>query len=302
MTLDPQAQFVIDMFAAVEMPPFSELSAEAMRASMSQPLPEELEPVAKVDNRRVPGPDSDIPVRIYWPSEAKGLPILMYYHGGGFVVGNLDSHDTICRAITNKADTIVISVDYRLAPEHKFPAAPEDCYAATVWAAENVSALGGDATRVSIGGDSAGGNLAAVVALMLKERNGPSIAHQILLYPVTDNNLETKSYLDNAEGYFLTRDMMEWFWGHYVEDDGSHPHASPLRADDLSGLPRALVITAQYDPLRDEGQAYAKRLVEAGVDVEQKEYPGMIHGFATMVGVLDQASESLAQIANRLKS
>lgn len=302
MTLDPQAQAILDIMATVETPPLSETSPEAMRKNMTAPPPEQVEQVAKVENRMISGADGDIPARIYWPSDAKDLPILVYYHGGGFVVCDLETHDGICRALTNKAETIVVSVDYRLAPEHKFPAGPEDCYAATKWVSENASSLGGDASRLSIGGDSAGGNFAAVVALMAKERGGPSIDHQILLYPVTDNNLNSQSYLDNAEGYFLTREMMGWFWGHYVEDDGLHPHASPLRADDLSGLPRALVITAQYDPLRDEGQAYAKRLVEAGVDVEEKEYAGMIHGFATMIGVLDQASDSLVQISNRLKS
>ncbi|MCZ7537548.1 MAG: alpha/beta hydrolase, partial [Acidimicrobiia bacterium] len=193
--------------------------------------------------------------------------------------------------------------DYRLAPESRFPAAPEDCFAATRWVSEHARELGGDPQRVAVAGDSAGGNLAAVVALMARERGGPALAHQLLVYPVTDHAFDTASYEANAEGYFLTRDMMRWFWGHYLGDseEGSHPHASPLRAMELSGLPSATVVTAEYDPLRDEGEAYAERLAKAGVPTELRRYDGMIHGFFGMTHAIDRAREAIDYAAGALR-
>ncbi|MYH68007.1 MAG: alpha/beta hydrolase, partial [Dehalococcoidia bacterium] len=246
----------------------------------------------------------DIPVRIYRPTEAGNHSLLVWYHGGGWVIGDLDGADVTCRELAAKSGSVVVSVDYRLAPEHRYPAAHEDCYAATVWAAENAAELGADASKLAVGGDSAGGNLAAVVSLRARDEDGPAIRFQLLVYPVTDHDYGTDSYRDNADGYLLTRDGMEWFWNHYLgpDGDGSHPHASPLRAEDLSGLPPAHVITAEYDPLRDEGEAYAKRLQEAGVDVTQTRYAGQIHAFYGMHGVLDDATNAADESAEKLKA
>jgi acetyl esterase len=227
----------------------------------------------------------------------------VFFHGGGFVVGDIDTHDATCRGLAKAAHCIVVSVDYRLAPEHPFPAAPEDCYAATVWVADNAASLGGDGARLAVGGDSAGGNLAAVVALMARDRGGPALAHQLLIYPVIDHNFDTASYVENGRGYLLSREMMMWFWGLYLEDasDGSNPYASPIRAEDLSGLAAATIISAEFDPLRDEGEAYARRLGDADVAVTARRYDGMVHGFFAMTAVLDRAREAVAFAAAELR-
>jgi acetyl esterase len=231
------------------------------------------------------------------------LPLLVFFHGGGFVIGDIDTHDATCRGLAKAAHCIVVSVDYRLAPEHPFPAAPEDCYAATVWVADNAASLGGDGARLAVGGDSAGGNLAAVVALMARDRGGPALTHQLLIYPVIDHNFDTASYVENGRGYLLSREMMMWFWGLYLEDagDGSKPYASPIRAEDLSGLAAATIISAEFDPLRDEGEAYARRLGDADVAVTARRYDGMVHGFFAMTAVLDRAREAVAFAAAELR-
>ncbi len=227
-------------------------------------------------------------MRIYTPREAPALPLLVYFHGGGFVLGDLDSHDSICRNLALAADAVVVAVDYRLAPEHPFPAAADDCLAATRWAAARAAALGADPARIAVAGDSAGGNLAAVVALRLRDEGGPALRGQLLIYPVTDNHVEpTASMIANGEGYFLTREAMLFFDKHYLADPDhlAHPHFAVLRAPDLSGLPPAYVLTAEYDPLLDEGEAYAARLSAAGVAVEQVRALGVIHGFFGMAGI-----------------
>jgi acetyl esterase len=244
--------------------------------------------VAKVEDREIPGPAGPIPVRIYWPLGATGtLPLITYFHGGGWVICDLDSHDGSCRALANETGSVVVSVDYRLAPEHRFPAPAEDSYAAMVWAAEHAAELGADASRHAVAGDSAGGNLAAVVALMARDRNGPALRFQLLVYPVTDvspGRDRHGSQTDNATGYFLTTSGMDWFRGQYLPEgeDGSHPYASPFMADDLSNLPPAFVVTAEFDPLRDEGEAYGAKLAAAGVPVEVLRADGMFHGFFGM--------------------
>ncbi|MFB6296440.1 MAG: alpha/beta hydrolase [Halobacteriales archaeon] len=222
---------------------------------------------------------------MYTPEGEGPFPVLTFYHGGGWVIGTLDTHEPICRALAGAADCVVVSVDYRLAPEHPFPAALEDCYAATRWVSDNAATLHADPDRVAVGGDSAGGNLAAAVAQACRDHGGPELVHQLLVYPVTDHAFDTDSYAENAEGYFLTRADMEWFWDHYLDSrfDGNNPYASPLRARDLGGLPPASVVTAGFDPLRDEGIAYAKRLDAAGVAVEHHHYDGAIHGFFGML-------------------
>jgi acetyl esterase len=303
MPLDPQARTLLDQFPP--MPDFDSLDLALLRAGFDQSTlaPGEPEPVAQVENRRIPGPAGEIPVRVYRPEARGALPALCYFHGGGFVLCNLETHDGVCRSLANAARCAVVSVDYRLAPEHPFPAAPEDCYAATRWVAEQGGEIGVDASRIAVGGDSAGGNLTAVVAQMARDRRGPRLAYQLLVYPVTDARFDTASYRDNAEGYFLTTAMMKWFWKKYLADaaDALHPYASPLRAKDLAGLPPGLCITAEYDPLRDEGEAYAARLREAGVPVATSRYDGMFHGFFGMGALLDQGRTAVAEAAEALR-
>jgi acetyl esterase len=240
-----------------------------------------------VSDRTIPGPAGDIRIRIYTPSEGEApWPCLVYLHGGGWVICTLDSHDTICRMVANRAACRVVSVDYRLSPEHKFPAPFDDCYAAVQWVHDNAAELGVDPDRLAVGGDSAGGNLSASVAIKARDEGGPPLRYQLLVYPVTDHNFDTASYSENGDGYLLTADMMRWFWDHYLAspDHGANPIASPLRADNLAGLPPAMVITAEFDPLRDEGEAYAARLEEAGVPVDHTRYDGQIHAFWQMPG------------------
>ena len=306
MPVEPQTKALLDQLTAMGGPPLHTLEVAQARELMNALRafnaagPE----VAKVEDRKIPVPTGDIPVRIYTPAGKAPLPVLCWFHGGGWVLGDLDGADATCRQIAKAAGCAVVSVDYRLAPESKFPTAAEDCYAATKWVAANAGALGVDAGRISIGGDSAGGNLTAVVALMARDRGGPALRLQLLVYPVTDATYETKSYRDNAEGYLLTRDSMVWFWNHYLRNDAdkANPYASPLRAANLAGLPPALVITAEFDPLRDEGEAYAKRLEAAGVKTKLSRYDGTIHGFFAMTGFIDLGKKAVAEAAEALKA
>ncbi len=237
------------------------------------------DPVARVEDVAIPGAEGEIPARVYTPEGEGPFPLLVFFHGGGWVLGDLESADFDCRAIANAAGCVVVSVDYRLAPEHTFPAPAEDAYEATRWVAENAIHLGGRGEAVAVGGMSAGGNLAAAVALMARDRGGPALACQLLVVPATDCGCDTASYAENGDDYILTRGEMEWFWRHYLAtpEDRDHPYACPLRAPDLSGLPPARVHTAEFDPLRDEGRAYAERLEAAGVPVSYRCYEGMIH-------------------------
>jgi acetyl esterase len=260
--------------------------------------------VAEVQDVRAAGPGGDLPIRVYTPGERATAGGLVFFHGGGFVIGSIETHDAMCRSIANAAGVVVASVDYRLAPEHKYPAAAEDAYAATCWIAEHAERFGIDARRIAVGGDSAGGNLATVAALMARDRGGPPLAFQLLLYPVTDADLERPSHLEYAEGYLLTRAAMAWFWDHYLSDpsESEQAYAAPLRAADLSRLPPTLVITAECDPLCDEGEAYAQRLEQAGVPVTLTRYPGMIHGFVRRASLLAQGKQALLQIAEALRA
>jgi acetyl esterase len=292
LPVDSQAQAILDQSAG--QPPLETLTVAQGRERMAEIVkrmgPGEL--VASVEHRSILGSGTDIPVRVYTPKGDGRFPVLVFFHGGGWVLGNLDSSDVLCRALTNAAGCIVVSVNYRHAPEHRFPAAAEDAYDATFWVAEHAQTFRGDPSRVSVGGTSAGGNLAAVVALMARDRGKPRIIHQLLSVPITDYRFDTRSYLDNADGYGLTRNAMQWFWQHYLgpDGDGSHPYVSPLRADDLRGLPPALILTAEYDPLRDEGEAYAQRLAAAGVSVTCKRYDGMVHMFLGPDSLADMAA------------
>ena len=297
MPLDPQAQTVIDTVNSLGLPPVWEVTPEQARINAAaRPRPVGPE-VGAVQNMNIPGPDGDVPVRIYTPEGAGPFPILVWYHGGGWVIGDLDSADPTARHLCKGAECVVVSVDYRLAPETKFPGPAEDCYAATLWAANNASSIGGDASRLAVGGDSAGGNLAAGISLMAADRGGPDIVHQLLVYPVTERNYQTASYQDNAEGFLLARDAMRFYWDAYLANDAdaSNPYAAPIQAANLSGQPSALVITAEYDPLRDEGEAYGRRLQESGVDTTISRYDGMIHGFFGMVGIMDKSGQVMEE-------
>lgn len=309
MSLDPQAKALLDQMAAdpdaprlIDLPP--EGGREMYRA-MATMLDLQGVAIGKVEDRAIPGPAGDLPVRIYTPVAAGGTcPALVYFHGGGWVIGDLDTHDALCRTLANEAGCKVIAVDYRLAPEHPFPAAFDDAYAAVKWVEANSSEIGIDPNRIAVAGDSAGGNLAAAVCLKAKADKGLEIAFQLLIYPVTDVPGGTQSYKDFAEGYFLEAEGMGWFWNHYVLSGGGDPAdplAAPLRAPSLAGLPPAYVVTAGFDVLRDEGKAYAEALKKAGVEVEYVNYEGMIHGFFNLQGVLDVSRAAVKAAAKALK-
>lgn len=256
--------------------------------------------VQAIENRTIDGSKGqEVPIRIYTPAGEGPFPLFLFFHGGGFVVGDVESYDVLGRLLTIHTGAKIISVDYRLAPEHPFPAAPEDCYAAVKWAAEHASELNGNPNNIIVGGDSAGGALSAAVTLMARDLQGPKIAKQILMYPVIDfhpldGSSIYPSYSKNADGYGVTNTHMRLFWDLYLEkeEDRKHPYASPIKAEDLSGLPPALVLTAEYDVLRDEGEMFAKRLREAGVPVTAKRFEGMVHGFLQFFADQDVAVES----------
>jgi acetyl esterase len=306
--LHPTVRTLLEAIAAQGDPPLETLSptdARKLAAESIKPVGGTPEPVRSIENLTIPGPDGQIPIRVYTPDTPAPRPAMVYFHGGGWVVCDLDTHDVVCSAIARRSGAVVVSVDYRLAPEHKFPAAVVDCYAATVWVASNAERLGINSGRIAVGGDSAGGNLGAVVSLKSRDENGPAIALQAMVYPVTDlSSFDTPSYREFADGYSLTKSEMEWFRDHYLSsiDDARDPYASPLLAPDLRGLPPALIITAECDPLRDEGEAYAKRLEEAGVAVTCTRYSGMIHPFFSLSGAIPQAFDAIQQVADAVRS
>ena len=308
MPLDPKAAKLIRMLKDLGGPALNEMTpAEARIAARAfAGLDGNPEPVADLCDRTIPGPEGAIPLRIYTPvgGHDRALPCLVYYHGGGWVVGDLDGVDTACRALANRAECRVVSVDYRLAPEHKFPAPLDDCYAALEWVAANGPSIGIDPARLAVGGDSAGGNLGAAVCIKARDERGPTLQMQLLIYPVTNHDFNSASYRDNGEGYVLTLDKMRWFWEHYLNNvgDGRNPLASPLLAPDLSRLQRAFVLTAEFDPLRDEGEEFAVRLREAGVPVRMTRYDGQIHGFFLRSGLFPAAATAIDDAAFELKS
>ena len=303
MPLDPQTRALLDELASLDLPPTHTLTPQQARHYQQLRPPISGPTVSAVEDRAIAGPAGQIPVRIYRPAGTGLFPALVWFHGGGMVLGDLDRADSTARQLCIRAACVVVSVDYRLAPEHKFPAAPDDCYATTKWISENAAGMQVDSRRIAVGGDSAGGNLAAVVALMARDRDGPTLAHQLLVYPMADRNFDTESYEQNAEGYSLTRDSMRWFWNHYLQSDvdASNPYAAPLQANDLKGLPPALVITAEYDPLRDDGEAYAHRLQTAGVPTVYSRYEGVMHGFFGMPGVIDKGDQAIGEASESLK-
>jgi acetyl esterase len=306
MPLHPQAQAFLDLLATLPVPPRGEFTVEMAR----QGLPGVDKPpgpaVGAVRDFTIADADgAPMRMRAYTPADAAPgpLPVLLFIHGGGWVMGDLEMFDAVCRELSVGAGCGVVAVEYRRAPEAKFPAAPRDCYAALEWVAEHAGELGIDPARIAVGGDSAGGNLAAAVTLMARDRGGPAIVHQMLVYPVTHHAFDTASYRDLAEGHLLTLAGMRWNWNHYLPDAaaGRDPLASPLLAPSLAGLPPAFLITAEYDPLRDEGEAYAQRLAEAGVPVEFKRYDGMIHAFFTLGQLFDDGRTAVAHAAQALR-
>ncbi len=310
MPLDPAAAAIIEMleqvFPKVEQYASAD-DARAVLAANRTALP--VEDVARVEHHVAPGADgAGVVVRVYWPSDdGAHRPGIVFFHGGGWVIGDLDSHDGLCRRYCNGVDAVVVAVEYRRAPEHPFPAAAEDAYAALVWAAANASDLGIDETRIAVTGDSAGGNLAATTALIARDRGGPSLRYQALVYPVTDVTARRNDYPSKAEngtGYFLTTEAMEWYRDQYLtrDADGDDPYCSPVTATSLAGLPPAYVLTAEYDPLRDEGEHYGELLRAAGVPVTIQRALGMFHGFFNMDAVLDGAREAQAGVFAALRS
>ncbi|MFZ5737835.1 MAG: alpha/beta hydrolase [Pseudomonadota bacterium] len=309
--LDPDAAAVYRAFQDAGRPAYETLTADEARAYysaarlVSNPEAREL---ASVQELAIPGPAGDIPARVYTPKALRqdnGLaPALVFFHGGGWVIGDLDTHDVVCRAIADDGQLVVISIDYRLAPEHKFPAAVDDAIAATGWIASHAKKLGIDPERLCVGGDSAGGNISAVVALHARDHGGPLLAGQVLIYPATDFSMRHASHSEPETSVLLTHSVIRWFRDHYLSgaQDADDWRASPARAETLAGLPPAFVVTAGADPLRDEGDEYARRLADAGVPVVHRTYPGQFHGFFTMGKLLPQADVVVRQIADWLKA
>jgi acetyl esterase len=302
--LDPALDLVVTQLNSAGGPKLHDLTATQARALYeAAKFPGVEVEIPHVEDRVVPGAGGGIPVRIYRPEGSAPQPALVYFHGGGWVIGSIETHDGSCRELAKGSGCTVVSVDYRLAPEHRYPAAADDCYAALSWVAENAGDLKIDPERIAVGGDSAGGNLATVVSMMARDRNGPLPRFQLLVYPITDADFESASYRENAEGYLLERATMQWFWDHYIpgKEKRSDAYAAPLRAPSLEGLPPALVITAEFDPLRDEGEAYAGRLKRAGVPTTLSRYDGMIHGFIAMSALVGGARDAVGEAVAALR-
>ncbi|MFJ9695988.1 alpha/beta hydrolase [Kitasatospora sp. NPDC101183] len=315
MPLHPQAEALRARYAAAGAPPLYTLSLEQARAADLAEIQASAgtpEPVAAVEEHRFPGPGGELALRLYRPEtrpepqaepQARELPALLYLFGGGWTLGSLDTSDAICRRLTNAVGCVTASVGYRLAPEHPFPAALHDCRAALHHLVDEAAAYGIDPQRLAVAGDSAGGNLAAALTLLLRAEGGPALRHQLLVYPNTDHGADTPSLREHDDPLWFNRRSVAWYWSHYLADwtDGASPYVSPLRAASLAGLPPATVLTAEYDPLRDEGERYAHALRAAGVPVDLRRYEGVPHGFFAMTGTLDAAAEAHAHAAGRLR-
>jgi acetyl esterase len=305
MPLSPEYQAMFEQLAAADpAPPLWEMTPEQGREMyhLARPVINEL-PVGDIINQNIPGPKGDIPVRIYFPKEAGTFGTLLYFHGGGWVIGGLDTCDAVCREISLLSNVTVVSVDYRMAPEAKYPAAVDDCYAALEWAGENGELLKANG-KLGVAGESAGGNLSAAITLKSKDLKGPKIDFQCLLYPVTDCDLTRQSYKDNGQGFLLETQSMLWFWDIYCPDKEKREeaYASPLRSEDLSDLPKALVVTAEFDPLRDEGEAYAEALIKAGSRATYKCYEGMVHDFFSTATAFESSRVGLLETIETIKA
>ena len=302
MPLHPQAKSFLDLVAKKNAPPWEELAPSVSRTMFNglTAFFGERPDLHDVRDQTIAG---HIPVRCYHPSSGSALPVIMYFHGGGWVLGNIETHDTLCRQLALASGCAVISVDYRLAPEHPFPAAFDDCYEATQYVSKHAGELGLDPNRIVVAGDSAGGNLAAAVTLKARDKGTPNIHSQYLIYPVLEANFDTASYKDFATDHGLTRQTMQFFWNQYVqkEADRSNPYAAPLRADHLHGLPFTQIITAECDVLRDEGEQFATLLKKAGVEVELIRYEGMLHGFMHFAAAFDDGQRAIDQLGQAIK-
>lgn len=310
MPLDPQIQTLLEKAKQAGLPEYWQLTPDQGREQYKQRverLGAKNEPIHRIENRKIPGPDRAMPIRVYTPRElmiGEKLPALIWYHGGGFVIGDLDTHDGACRRLATLAECIVVSVDYRLAPEWKFPAAVDDAIAALRWVALHGEEIGVDTSRLAVGGDSAGGNLATVCAIMARNEGFPALKHQLLIYPCVAPEPETPSHREFAQGYLLTRNTITWFYKQYLRShkDANDFRFGPLIADDLTNLPPAFILTAGYDPLRDEGVQYAQRLITSGNAVTLINMPGMVHGFYLMLGAIDASAEAVSRSARALRS
>jgi acetyl esterase len=310
MPVNAQIQALLDLIASKNLPPHYLLAPPEARIAMEKSRailrgPEVALP--RIEPLSIPGPAGKIPARLYASGAGRSLPVLVYFHGGGWVIGSLDTHDDLCRRLAVESGCLVISVDYRMAPEHKFPAPVEDAFAATKWIAANAQSLGGDPQRLAVGGDSAGGNLAAVVTLLARDgipegQGGPALRYQLLIYPVVGKDFTLPSMRAHGEGYLLTTTGMHWFWNHYLSlpANARDVRACPILAPSLKGLPRAHVVLAEYDVLRDEGEEYGQRLDQAGVPVATVCYDGMIHGFATL-SVVERTREIVKDMGQALR-
>jgi len=306
MPLHPQAEALLHAMNEMALGIGPDSNVDDVRAAINKWMPADPAgpDLAHVEDRTIAGPFGEIPIRIYRPAVDRELPVLVYYHGGGWVIGSIDTHDATTRELATRVGCVVVSVDYRLAPEHPFPVPVDECFHALQWVHAHAAELGGDPDRLAVGGDSAGGNLAAVVSLLARDAGGPALVYQLLVYPVTDHEFESESMRDNAEGYFLEVEGMRWFYGHYIQDDpalAADWRVSPLRAANLSHLPPAMVITAEYDPLRDQGEAYANRLRDAGNAVVSTRYGGMFHGFFGMQAFIEPAELALDEAVHGLR-
>lgn len=307
MPLHPQVVAFLDQVARQKTPSLASLPIDVTRRALLigagvDPHPPAL---ARVEDRTIPGPDgTELPIRIYTPEGQGPFGVCLYFHGGGWVLNSIDTHDALVRRLAAESGCVFINVDYRLAPEHKYPAAIEDAYASVQWVHDHAAEIGCDPNRIAVSGDSAGGNLAAVVCLMSRDRGGPKIAYQVLIYPITDCNFDRGSYVKNGAGYFLTLEEMRWFWNHYLTspDQMREPYASPLLAATLRDLPPALVLTAEFDPLCDEGKDYAKALEAAGNRVKFHQYDGMIHAFMRRFQQFDTAHDAIRDVAAELRA
>ncbi len=304
--LDPQAKSLLDFLASLGRPPIWDVSLAAAREAsemMNVRFAGAPQTVADVRDVHIPGPAGDIPARVYTPDGDAPLPILVYFHGGGFTIGSIPGYDATLRALANASGCVVVSVDYRLAPEHPFPAGFEDCYAATQWIAEHAASLGGDAGALAVGGDSAGGNLAAAVTIRARDEGGPTIAFQLLIYPTTDGDITRGSYVAYGEGHLLTTELCLWFNKQYVPAGSEHDvRHRVLHEGSHANLPPAHVLVAECDPLYDEAEAYAQKLRAAGVPTTFESYPGMIHGFFNYSGMLDQSRKAVNDAGTVLRA
>ncbi|USD38499.1 alpha/beta hydrolase [Ferrimonas sp. SCSIO 43195] len=310
MPLDPKVDEFLQQVRDSGAKAYEEMTpAEARHLELSSDSPcREPAAVAAVEHRFIPGPSADLPIRIYRPLEgdasAELQPALVFFHGSGWMVSNIETNDGFSRALANHTGAVVVAVNYQKAPEHKFPTPMDDCYAATCWVFEHAQKLGLDSRRIGVFGDSAGGNLAAAVALRARDENGPRLACQVLVYPAVQYGWDTPSAINHGEGYLLQRASMSYYWNHYLRSpvDGLHPYCSPLRASSHEDLPPTLIACAEYDPLCDDSRLYADKLAAAGVSVEYRLYEGVIHGFIKMLGVFDQADQYLQDTGPRIRA